>query len=137
PPAFEWTRAYAAREVITHLQATDRLPANPRPALIVWPEHAVPRYLEGEPALATQLAALAARHRADLLFGAPRSEAGHTYNSVRLITAAGRNGGYYDKQRLVLGAEANPLAAATDAPGESPRQVSAGSGPGVLQGSAP
>jgi len=136
-PAFEWTRAYTDREVITHLQATDRLPANPRPALIVWPEHAVPRYLEGEPALAVQLAALAARHRADLLFGAPRYEAGHTYNSVRLITAAGRNGGYYDKQRLVLGAEANPLASATDAPSESPRQFSAGSGPGVLQSFVP
>src|SRR5437870_103764 len=84
-----------------------------------------------------RLAARAARQRADLLFGAPRSEAGHTYNSVRLITAAGRNGGYYDKQRLVLGAEANPLAAATDAPSESARQFSAGSGPGVLQSFVP
>ncbi len=30
---------------------------------------------------------------------------------MRLITAAGRNGGYYDKQRLVFVAEANPLRA--------------------------
>ena len=136
-PAFEWTRAFTDREVMTHVQATDRLPVDPRAALIVWPEHAVPRYLEDEPALAVQLGGLASRHRADLLFGAPRYEAGHTYNSVRLITAAGRNGGYYDKQRLVLGAESNPLAASGGAPGESPRHFSAGAEPGILKSFVP
>src|SRR5206468_11112915 len=46
--------------------------------LIVWPEHAVPRYLEDEPMLGAQLGAVAARRGADLLFGAPRYEAGRT-----------------------------------------------------------
>src|SRR5204862_4433705 len=106
-PAFEWTRAYTDREVMAHLQALDQLPHTTRPALIVWPEHAVPRYLEDEPLLAAQLGELSARHGADILFGAPRYDAGRTYNSVRLITASGHNGGYYDKQRLVLVSEAN------------------------------
>ncbi len=138
PPAFEWTRSYTDREVMTHIQATERLPVRPGPALIVWPEHAVPRYLEDELMLTAQLAALATRHGADLLFGAPRHEAGRTYNSLRLITAAGHDGGHYDKQRLVLGAERNPLA--FSAPGEadeSPRQFSPGSGPGVLESFLP
>src|SRR5206468_3455548 len=78
PPAFEWTRAYTDREVMAHLQATDRLPLTSRPALIVWPEHAVPRYLEDEPMLGAQLGAVAAQRGADLLFGAPRYEAGRT-----------------------------------------------------------
>jgi len=133
-PAFEWTRAYTDREVMAHLQALDQLPHTTRPALIVWPEHAVPRYLEDEPMLGAQLGAVAAQRGADLLFGAPRYEAGRTYNSARLITAAGRNGGYYDKQRLVLGAEANPfLSSAGSGPDESPRQFSTGSAPGVLR----
>ena len=59
--------------------------------------------------LPPSLGALAQRHGADLLFGAPRYAAGRSYNSVRLITAAGRNGGHYDKHRLVVVAEANPL----------------------------
>ena len=138
PPAFEWTRAYTDREVMAHLQATDRLPLTSRPALIVWPEHAVPRYLEDEPLLAAQLGELSARHGADILFGAPRYDAGRTYNSVRLITASGHNGGYYDKQRLVLGAEANPFTpSAAAGPSESPRQFSAGSGPGVIKSFLP
>lgn len=137
-PASEWTPAYTDRQVMAHIQATDRLPVTLRPALIVWPEHAVPRYLEDEPMLAAQLAALATRHGADLLFGGPRYQAGRTYNSVRLITAAGRNGGYYDKQRLVLGAEANPfLPSRPAAENESPRQFSAGTAPAVLKSFLP
>ena len=138
PPAFEWTRAYTDREVMAHVQATDRLPPMSRLALIVWPEHAVPRYLEDEPLLAAQLGALAARHHADILFGSPRYEDGRTYNSVRLITAAGHNGGYYDKQRLVLGAEANSFTpSAASGASESPRQFSAGSDPGVIKSFLP
>ena len=138
-PAFEWTRAYAEAEVLAHVRATDALPPASRPALIVWPENAVPRYLEGEPGLAAELAALAMRHRADLLFGAPRHEDGHTYNSLRLITAAGRNGGHYDKRHLVLFAEAGPLAGPVSrVPSESPREFSAGAAaPGILRSFVP
>ena len=55
---------------------------------------------------------------------------------MRLITAAGRNGGYYDKQRLVFVAEANPLGRvlSEDRAG-SPRQFTAGDGSAVLRAS--
>jgi apolipoprotein N-acyltransferase len=134
PPTFRWTRAYAERQLSSHLVATDSLSGPTQPALIVWPEHAVPQYLSEEPGVAAVLGALAARHRADLLLGVPRYEAGKTYNSAQLITSQGRNGGHYDKRRLVVFAESTPLAPpAPAAPSESPRSFSAGRAPAVLQ----
>ncbi len=136
-PERDWTRAYTDRQLAAHLRATEALVAHAHPALVVWPEHAVPRYLEAEPGLAATLGALAARIDADLLFGAPRYEAGHTYNSARLVTAAGRNGGTYDKQRLVLLAEENPFRRDAGAPSDDPHQFSRGDGPGVLRSFVP
>ena len=108
-PAFHWTRSYTDAQVSTHLRATDGLSSTAHPALIVWPENSVPRYLETEPGLAAQLAGVAVRHRADLLFGGPRSDGRRIFNTARLITASGENGGYYDKQRLLLFAEEKRL----------------------------
>ena len=126
-------RSYADRQLYAHIQATDQLPKNANPALIVWPENAVTEYLESDPMLAAQLAELARRHHADLLFGAPRYEAGRTFNSIRLITREGRNGGYYDKQHLVLFAESGLLAGPPPSNrNDSPRAFSPGDGPGVL-----
>jgi len=132
-PARRWTRSYTEAQLLAHLRATDALPPSARPALIVWPENAVPRYLESEPLLAVQLAQLAVRHGADLLFGGPRYEAGKVHNSARLITRAGRNGGHYDKRRLVLFAEEKPfVSAARRAPNDSPEEFSPGLESGVL-----
>ncbi len=137
-PAVHWTRAYTDRQVMEHTRATDELAPKQNVALIVWPENAIPRYLEMEPGLAAHLASLAERHRSDLLFGAPRYAGGRSYNSVRVITAAGRNGGHYDKQRLVFVAEANPLRRArSDQPDDNPRQFTAGDTPGVLRSFVP
>lgn len=137
-PAAHWTRAYTDQQVLEHTRATEEVVGERPVALVVWPENAVPRYLELEPGLAVHLARIAERHGADLLFGGPRHADGRSYNSVRLITSAGRNGGAYDKQRLVLFAEANPFApAASASPEENPRQFSAGDGPGVLQSFVP
>ncbi len=137
-PAPHWTRAYTDRQVMEHTRATDELVRARDVALIVWPENAIPRYLELEPGLAAHLGALAQRHGSDLLFGAPRYADGKSYNSVRLITAAGRNGGHYDKQRLVFIAESNPLRPASlNDPTENPDQFTAGDGPGVLPSFVP
>jgi len=135
-PAYEWTRAHADRQLLAHLQATMALPKGP--ALVVWPENAITHYLESEPMIAANLAQLAATRRADILFGAPRYEAGRTFNSIRLIRADGRAGGFYDKQHLVLFAESGlrgdpPAATET----ESPRNFTAGATPGVLRSFVP
>jgi apolipoprotein N-acyltransferase len=136
-PAAHWTRSYTQSQVRAHVDATNSLPATARPALVVWPENAVPRYLETEPMLAVQLARVAVDHRAELLFGAPRYEAGHSYNSARLIRANGRNGGYYDKHHLVMFAEEKPLVRETTTLNESPQEFTVGTGSGVLQSFVP
>jgi apolipoprotein N-acyltransferase len=136
-PSYHWSRTYTAKQISAHIAASDNILGNEPPDIIVWPENSVPRYLETEPMLAVELARVAKRHRADLLFGGPRYEDGATFNSVRLITAEGRNGGSYDKQRLVLFAEEKPFAASVaDAP-QGPDEFSVGSGSPVLRGVLP
>ncbi|HXJ37477.1 MAG TPA: apolipoprotein N-acyltransferase [Candidatus Eisenbacteria bacterium] len=133
-PAARWTPSYTGAQVGAHLRRTDDISPATRPALIVWPENAVPRYLEADPFLASRLAESARRHHADLLLGAPRYEDGRSYNSVRLITASGRNGGHYDKRRLVLFAEEKPFTPRADGdPNRDPDAFASGTGPGVLQ----
>jgi apolipoprotein N-acyltransferase len=136
-PTLRWTRAYTDAQVGAHVRASDD-PAVAGASLIVWPENSVPRYLEREPMLAVALARLASQHRADLLFGGPRYDDGRTYNSARLITATGLNGGHYDKRRLVLFAEEKPLTfAERGEPSDSPEEFSAGLGSGVLESFVP
>ena len=89
PPARQWTRAYTDGQIQAHTTLTARLGPEMRGGLVVWPENAVPRHLEAEPGLAGILGGGARRLGVDLLFGAPRFADGHTFNSVRLITATG------------------------------------------------
>jgi apolipoprotein N-acyltransferase len=133
-PSLHWTRGYTQAQLRAHVRGTNAVPATERPALIVWPENAVPRYLEVEPMLAVHLAQVAVSRKADLLFGGPRYEAGRSFNSARLIRADGRNGGHYDKRRLVLFAEEKPVGrrGMVD-PNHTPEEFSPGNGPGVLQ----
>jgi apolipoprotein N-acyltransferase len=136
PPAYEWNRAYSERQLFAHLSATESLDGGAD--LVIWPENAVTQYLEGEPLLRRQLAELAERRGADLLFGAPRHQDGRVYNSVRLMRSDGTYGGHYDKQRLVAFAEAGVLTApAPTEPNENPREFTAGSTTGVLRAAAP
>lgn len=137
PPAFEWTRDYAEHQLLTNVRLTNE-GVTGRPSLIVWPENALTLYLESEPFLGRELGRLTARHRADLVVGGPRYEDGHTFNSARLIHPGGGDGGAYDKQRLVLFAEAPPLEGPVAAEAsESPRAFTAGRAPGVLPGFVP
>jgi len=138
PPARQWTRAYTDQQIQAHTTLTARLGPEMRGGLVVWPENAVPRHLEAEPGLAGILGSGARRLGVDLLFGAPRFADGHTFNSVRLITATGHYGGHYDKQRLVIVAEADPFGTPPQsAPDENPTRFTPGREPGVLHGMAP
>jgi len=137
-PERTWTRAYAERQLGAHIRLTESLPRSTRPALIVWPENAVPRYLEQEPTLRAWLADIATGYEADLLFGAPRYENGRTYNAVHLIRASGDYAGAYDKQLLVPFAESTPLIGSPPSDrSDSPSMFSAGSGSGLLRGTMP
>ena len=134
-PERTWTRAYADRQIGAHVRLTESLPTGEPRALIVWPENAVPRYLEGEPQLRAWLADLAARYDADLLFGAPRHQSGKTFNAAHLIRPSGEVAGVYDKHLLVPFAESTPLIGSPpEEPAENPTTFSPGAGSGVLRG---
>jgi len=140
PPAFQWTRAYAESQFLALARLTASAAREHQPALIVWPEHALPLYLEQEPVLAAELERIARRAGADLVLGAPRFADGQTYNSVRLVRPGRGAVAAYDKQRLVPFAEAPPpfaVATASAAQSESPRAFVAGTEPGLLLGAMP
>lgn len=131
PPAYHWTRPYTERQILAHVRATSDISGHP--ALVVWPENSVPRYLDSEPFLAAQLAQLATQRNADLLIGGPRWSDGRIHNSVRLLTKTGHDGGYYDKQHLVLFAEEQPFSHhGTDKRNDSPSEFTPGTTPGVM-----
>jgi apolipoprotein N-acyltransferase len=137
-PALRWTRAYVNAQIAAHLRESDRIPESAAPALIVWPESAIPRYLESEPTLERLIGGIARRHHADLLFGVPRYEDGRSFNSVRLIRSDGRLGGYYDKQRLVPLAEEKPtIFSRGTQSADEPESFVPGTGSAVLPGFVP
>ncbi|MFN8543364.1 MAG: apolipoprotein N-acyltransferase [Candidatus Binatia bacterium] len=138
PPAYEWTRGYAERQLAEHLGATARLLRDIHPALVVWPENALTLYYEHEPMVARQLRTVARSAAIDLLFGAPRHADGRTFNSARLVTRTGYDTATYDKQRLVPFAEMSPLASPVPAAAaETPEHFTAGTTAGVLPAFVP
>lgn len=83
------------------------------PALLVWPETAMPFYLDGSKEL-IGLETLTARAKTNILTGAPHREkepdsATKYYNSAFLIDHQGKVAGRYDKEHLVPFGEYVPL----------------------------
>ncbi|WP_368074593.1 apolipoprotein N-acyltransferase [Alloyangia pacifica] len=109
PQTQKWDRAYIPiffeRQVeFTAAPAQDGLP---RPALIVWPETAVPRLLEnaeGELRVITD-AALPGR----VVLGIQRSEGYDYFNSLALVTQGPKVEAVYDKHHLVPFGEYMPF----------------------------
>jgi apolipoprotein N-acyltransferase len=89
-----------------------------KPAIVVWPEAAVPNRLRYEPDTYEAVKKLAVQHRVWMIVGAddavPRAESagGHDfdyYNSSFLINPAGEIAATYRKRRLVIFGEYVPL----------------------------
>jgi apolipoprotein N-acyltransferase len=125
-PSFHWTREHTDRQIALHTRATEGITSH-EVGLIVWPEHAIGRYLATDPGLAALLGGLAARKNADLLLGIPRWDDGRVFNSAQLITRVGRNGGHYDKQLPLPFAETSVGTAPTSTtPDDTPREFARG-----------
>jgi len=136
PPAFRWDRRYAERQLDRALHlTTDAMKSGP--SLVVWPENALSLYLEQEPLLLESLRAFATQRHVDLLIGGPRFADGHTYNSAYVVDARDGRLHVYDKQRLVLAAEAPIVPAEPMQRDESPRSFTAGRRPGILATRSP
>ncbi|MCL5774539.1 MAG: apolipoprotein N-acyltransferase [Firmicutes bacterium] len=77
--------------------------------LIIWPETAVPEYLEFNSSIRDRVAALARENNVYILAGALHYKEGKKYNAVFLITPAGYVDGIYFKLHLVPFGEYLPL----------------------------
>ena len=101
----------ATDPLTAYIEATASAPAA---ALTVWPEAAIPSYLDEDP-VGRERVGLLARARGWLLVGAPRyTGAGNSrqyFNSALLFDPDGRLRATYDKQRLVPFAERSPVPA--------------------------
>jgi len=75
--------------------------AKDKPDLIIWPETAIPGFIDEEPELLGRILGLAKRVRTPILAGAVTSEENFDYNSAVLISADGKIAGQYNKLHLV------------------------------------
>ena len=136
--AFGWTRMHAPRpasaptcplsavdarirsgqlprdRLLRRYRAMTRRAARSRPAVIVWPESALPGYLERDGALQEEMRRLAASARAALIAGGPRVDWSgrwqqRVFNSAYLVGGDGPLQ-VYDKRQLVPFAEYWPRA---------------------------
>lgn len=114
--ALKWDPARRAESLVVYERLT-REAKQSRPALIVWPETAVPTLLRGDQDLLAWLRRLAGEVDTPLLVGSlDRTEGPHwrPLNSAFLLTAEGLRA-KYDKIRLVPFGEYDPLLGAAGA----------------------
>jgi apolipoprotein N-acyltransferase len=107
--SLKWDRSYQAATLDVYERLTRRVAAE-KPALIVWPETAVPFFLRRQPELSARVYRLTAETGIPLLTGSPDAgEDGRLYNSAFLLGGDGRIRGRYDKRHLVPFGEYVPL----------------------------
>jgi apolipoprotein N-acyltransferase len=115
PQNVKWDAAHRESTLQRYTELT-REAARQRPALIVWPETAVPGDVEHDPRLFKPVRQLAIEVGIPLLVGSAehakftkREYGSRTYNSMVLVTPDGRIAGAYRKIRLVPFGEYVPL----------------------------
>ncbi len=115
PQGVKWDPAFAAEAFRAHLETSRLAAASAELELIVWPEAAVPAFLEVDGGYREELSALAVETGALLLVGAPALRATPRegdylfFNSVFVFTPDGELVDRYDKTKLVPFGEYVPL----------------------------
>lgn len=111
PQALKWDKALQD-EILAKYLALTREAADAGAELVVWPEAALPFYLQHD-VRSVELAKLARERGIDLLVGAPgldnRGDGVRPYNQAWLVRADGDLEGPYDKIQLVPFGEYIPL----------------------------
>lgn len=104
--SMKWDHAYQEKTIQEYLQLT-RKERIPQPDLVVWPETAMPFYLQEESAMARQVRGFVRENQIPLLTGTPRymvniATGAVTYaNSAFLLGPTGETIAFYDKEHLV------------------------------------
>jgi apolipoprotein N-acyltransferase len=107
--AVKWDRTHQGRTLETY-ERLARLAAKEQPALIVWPETALPFFLRREPELGPRVQAFVAEVGIPMLIGSPDvGPDGLLYNSAFYVGRDGGLRGRYDKRHLVPFGEYVPL----------------------------
>lgn len=119
PQAEKWAPAFREQNfaVLEQLSRQAALQTSPdSPHLIIWPEAAIPDFLQDAPDFQTAIALLLASTNSYLLAGSPRhlgcedSPPYRYYNSAMFFTPEGTIASLYDKIKLVPYGEFTPLA---------------------------
>jgi apolipoprotein N-acyltransferase len=107
--SLKWDRSYQTATLDIYERLTRRVAAA-KPGLIVWPETAIPFFLQREPELAARVYRLAEETGVPMLVGSPDvGDDGRLYNTAFLLGRDGRIQGRYDKRHLVPFGEYVPL----------------------------
>ncbi len=110
-PAYHVTQVTGDRAFLTHARLSQQYFRGGTADLVVWPENAIPFYLERDPRAETRLTSLADALGAALIVGAPAAEGSppRYFNAAHLVVPGAGVTGLYRKQRLVPFAEYRPL----------------------------
>ncbi|MCG6881347.1 MAG: apolipoprotein N-acyltransferase [Deltaproteobacteria bacterium] len=108
----KWKPSYQKKTLETYFRLSNQA-APLKPALIVWPETALPFFYQDAPAFSSQMRHFSDRIGATLLFGSPaykrKNHQIQYYNRAYMITPGISLTGYYDKRHLVPFGEYVPL----------------------------
>jgi apolipoprotein N-acyltransferase len=108
PQELKWVPGLAPGHFQSHLDLSLRARARGSD-LLIWPESALPYYLEEQPAVQRRLEDLVARGVSYLLLGGDYRDETGSYNSAYLLSPAGGERRRYDKVHLVPFGEYTPL----------------------------
>jgi apolipoprotein N-acyltransferase len=108
----QWHEEFYGRNLEVYLQLTHEVLQRSRPEVVFWPEAALTFFLEDEPLFRDAIARVTVPSGAELVLGGPRRDGTSApiyWNSIFLLSPAGKILGIYDKHRLVPFAERFPL----------------------------
>jgi len=107
--SIKWERSYQTATLDTYERLARQVAAE-KPALIVWPETAIPFFLRRNGELSARVHGLAAQMGIPMLVGSPDvGEDGLLYNTAFFLGREGQIRGRYDKRHLVPFGEYVPL----------------------------
>ncbi len=114
--SLKWDLAYQQQTIAKYMDLSSRALALGPLSLLVWPETAMPFYLQDETPLRQEVLGFVARTATPLALGSPayqpteRQGVHDLFNRAHLIDALGRDAAHYDKEHLVPFGEYDPLA---------------------------